>query len=118
MQNNFRGRLFRAYVLNAPWTFSAAYLGIKVFMEESTASKIVVTSDPKDPLIDTHINPSQLEKRFGGQAPDVTEYWPPRLPDGDCLVESHPTRLVTPEEYKQLQQSGKLAGCKISPYFN
>lgn len=118
MQNNFRGRLFRAYVLNAPWTFSTVYSGIKVFMEDSTASKIVVTSDSTDKLIETHINLQQLEIKFGGKSPDIVQFWPPKLPEGDFFVPTNPTRLVSPEEYKQLHQSGKLSGCKPSPYIN
>ncbi len=75
MQNNFRGRLYKAIVLNAPWTFSAAWKVIENFMEASTASKIVINSGTTDPSLKNLINPSQLEKKFGGDAPNATEYW-------------------------------------------
>lgn len=116
MQNNFRGRLFRAYVLNAPWSFSTAYSGIKIFMEESTASKVVISSDPTDPAMQTHINPTQLEAKFGGSAPVVDTYWPPRLPAGDIFVEANPTKLISAAEYSELKSSGKLIANRLSPF--
>ena len=116
MQNNFRGRLFRAYVLNAPWSFSTAYSGIKVFMEDSTASKVVISCDPSDRSMLTFINPSQLEPKFAGSAPVVNQYWPPVLPPRDIFVQSNPTLLVSPEEYSSLKSSGKLNSSKISPF--
>ena len=116
MQNNFRGRLFRAYVLNAPWSFSTAYSGIKIFMEDSTASKVVISSEASEPTMFTHINPSQVGKKFGGTGPEVTTFWPPSLPNGDVFVESNPTPLKTPEEYLALKSSGKLAANRLSPH--
>ena len=79
MQNNFRGRLYKAIVLNAPWTFSAAWSVIQTFMEASTASKITISSGPSDPVLKTAINPSQLEKKFGGSAENATTFWYSRL---------------------------------------
>lgn len=75
MQNNFRGRLYRAYVLNAPWSFSAGWSAVKAFMEESTASKVVISTDSSDPLMASHINPAQLEVKFGGTAPNRKSFW-------------------------------------------
>lgn len=85
-------------------------------MEESTASKIVVSSSNSDKLIDSHIHTSQLENKFGGSVPEREAYWPPMLPEGGCLVDSNPTKLVHPEEYRNMYYNGKLNGCTISPY--
>ena len=75
MQNNFRGRLYRAYVLNAPWSFSAAWTVVKAFMEESTASKVAISTESSDPAMKSHIHPGQLEAKYGGTAPDLLEFW-------------------------------------------
>ena len=64
MQNNFRGRLYRAYVLNAPWSFSAAWSVVKAFMEESTASKVVITTECCDPMMKSHIKNLLNNKNF------------------------------------------------------
>lgn len=116
MQNNFRGRLFRAYVLNAPWSFSTAYSGVKVFMEDSTASKVVISSENSDPAMQTHIHPSQLDSRFGGTAPTVTQFWPPSLPNGEIFIESNPTKLISVGEYQDLKTSGQLSTSRLSPH--
>lgn len=116
MQNNFRGRLYKAYVLNAPWSFSTVYSGVKIFMEESTASKVVISSEKSEPTMLTHINLSQLESKFGGSASEIIKFWPPSLPQGDIFVESNPTKLIPAEEYKQQKASNKLESNKISPF--
>ena len=44
-------------------------------MEESTASKVVISTDSSDPLMASHINPAQLEVKFGGTAPNRKSFW-------------------------------------------
>jgi hypothetical protein len=37
--------------------------------------------------------PCQLEERFGGEAPNLTDnFWPPRMPEGDCGAD--PSKIV------------------------
>ena len=56
MQNNYRARLYKGYIVNAPWTFSAVWAAVKNFIEETTAMKISVTSSAADAKMLTHIN--------------------------------------------------------------
>ena len=44
------------------------------------------------------IHPSQLEWKFGGQADDVTKYWPPYFPPTESYNED-PKSLMSEEEY-------------------
>lgn len=115
MQNNFRGRMYRTYILNAPWTFSTVWSVIKAFMEESTASKIIITSNKTDPAMESHINPAQFEEKYGGKLANLTKYWPPELVSPQYQVASNPTKLLSPEAYQAKVKSGELQGCKISP---
>lgn len=86
MQNNYRARLYRGYIVNAPWTFTAVWTAVKQFIEETTAMKISITSKTTDEKILTHINTEQLEKKYGGEAANVTKYWPPSPPNGEFFV--------------------------------
>lgn len=86
MQNNYRARLYKGYILNAPWTFSAVWTVVKQFIEETTAMKIVITSSSTDAKIKTHISTEQLEKRYGGEEDNLTQFWPPTLNKNDVWV--------------------------------
>lgn len=75
LQNNYRARLYRGYTVNAPWTFSAIWGAVKMFMEETTVMKINISSQNSDPKMFAHINKSQIEKTYGGTQEPVTQYW-------------------------------------------
>ena len=65
----------------------------------------------------THINPSQVEKKFGGEAPDVpmSEHWPPKSPNSDfwCTPSQKNQNYVTKLEYYEMYNKGKLKKSKI-----
>jgi hypothetical protein len=86
MQNNYRARLFKGYVLNAPWTFSAVWTVAKGFLEETTTMKISITSSSTDSKMKSHINAEQLEQKYGGEMPNLVEFWPPVNPSGEYFV--------------------------------
>ena len=75
MQNNYRAVLFRAYILNAPWSFSTLWSAVKGFLEETTQMKINITSSSSDNKMLEHINPDQLQEIFGGRAQNPLNFW-------------------------------------------
>lgn len=75
MQNNYRARLYRGYAVNAPWSFSAIWKTVKMFIEETTAMKINVSTSKSDEKMWVHINKSQVEKSYGGNADSPTQFW-------------------------------------------
>jgi hypothetical protein len=75
LQNNFRARLYKMYTINAPSSIYWAWKLIKPLMEESTASKITFVKENTTEDMWLHINKSQVEKRFGGSAANVAEFW-------------------------------------------
>lgn len=86
MQNNYRARLFRGYILNAPWTFTAVWTAVKQFIEETTAIKINITSGSTEKKMFSHINKKQLEKKYGGEKEDIKEFWPFKEVQGEWAL--------------------------------
>lgn len=48
------------------------------FLDDRIKKKIMMTKDAHHPKIDEMIHPAQLEERYGGEAPNSTEFWPPQ----------------------------------------
>ena len=96
MQNNYRARLFKAYVVNAPWTFSAVWTVVKGMIEETTSMKVSITSGAKEEKMKTHINAEQLEQKYGGDAPNVEHFWPPTNAGGEFFVDGDiPSQILS-----------------------
>jgi hypothetical protein len=53
------------------------YKAIGPFLDPETKLKINFTTSPNHPDLNGLYHPSQLEKRFGGEAESPTNYWPP-----------------------------------------
>ena len=101
MQANIKYNLAKSFYLQTSWGMRGFYNAIKWMIDPETQEKLCINKNqnPQD-LIDLY-HPSQLEKRFGGQAETPTIYWPPLmgpeyLPDGDS---SH-LDLIERENYE------------------
>jgi len=75
MQNNYRARLYRGYNINSPWAFTFVWKTVKGFLEPTTVMKIKVSSGPSEYSMKEHINMSQLEKKYKGNAENATCFW-------------------------------------------
>lgn len=75
MQNNYRGRLFKGYLLDAPWSFSALWSMVKNVIDESTSQKISISDEKVNKEMFTHIHPSQVEAKYGGLIDAIGQYW-------------------------------------------
>lgn len=82
VSNVLAGRARQMFVLNAATIFSMIFKIASNFLDENTINKVQVTTAATSPILKQLIAPEQLEKRYGGKAPDRKdgEYWPPRLP--------------------------------------
>lgn len=49
-----------------------------------------------------NFHPSQLEKRFGGQAERPDHFWPPIIPSNDFLLEADKDLIIPENEYRFL----------------
>lgn len=78
---NYRGRLSQMYVINAPYIISGIWNLVKNVLPEVTQEKINISSGRNTKKLLEGIDPSQLEKKFGGSAPNVTVYDLPVMPE-------------------------------------
>ena len=74
---NFTCSLEKLFLLRPNWVVKAGWTGIKKFISEETANKVDVLGDSDLGKLQQFIDPSQLEKKFGGSHPDLKEYWLP-----------------------------------------
>ncbi|KAI5816607.1 putative phosphatidylinositol transporter [Pyronema omphalodes] len=67
-QNYYPERLGKLYIINAPWTFSTIWNGIKVFLDPVTVSKIKILKGPSEyeAVLKEQIPAENLPKEFGG----------------------------------------------------
>lgn len=72
VQSNYRSRLFQMYILNSPSSITIPWRMVKTFLDEVTINKIKIVKGSSSPEMFTHINKSQLEKRFGGNCENLT----------------------------------------------
>ena len=91
LQGAYRGRLYRFYILHAPRLFSFVATPLVSSLPATTARKVRVYTQLDDwhqerrAQFATH----QLEKKFGGTAPDITEVLTAtRYADSCCWVVS------------------------------
>lgn len=81
LQNNFRGRLGCCYIVNAPKSFAFLWRMCKPFVDSVTVEKIDITRSPHSEKMMAHFNPEQVEERYGGSAKNLSQFWPPYVPD-------------------------------------
>mmetsp|Transcript_35566 Transcript_35566/g.32050 ORF Transcript_35566/g.32050 Transcript_35566/m.32050 type:complete len:292 (+) Transcript_35566:118-993(+) len=117
LQNNFRARLYKMYAVNAPSTIYWGFKLVKPLLEETTANKIHFTKEGVNEEMWTHINKTQVEKRFGGNAENNEKFWPPQFPSEQYFLENEKPEdfLVSKDEYKKRYQEGQLTGKKVDP---
>ena len=98
LQNAYKARLFKMFVLNANFIIKILWGIVEGFMDPITKSKICLTSgsDPKE--LKDIIAPCQLLKEYGGEADPPEKYWPPIFPPG--YRNEFKTKHHTQEEFK------------------
>ena len=80
MQQNFKGRLYRMYILNAAWAVKTLWKVVKKVVDPLTVQKFVVLGDKYDKELQELIDLEKLEKKYGGTLPDKTDnFFPPDL---------------------------------------
>ena len=71
-----RGRQF--IQLNVTFGVRAIWKMLSPFIDANTHLRSVVTKDSTHLYLEHMCHPSQVEERYGGSAPNVTQYWPPQ----------------------------------------
>jgi len=117
LQNNYRARMHKSYIVNAPFMVQATWTMVKPFLEETTIEKISLSSGNSSADMFKHVNPAQVEEKFGGKAKNLTSYWPPQKCEETVAVagDDLSSLLVSPDVYAVYNEQGKLQGHKVDP---
>mgnify|MGYP006056427543 CR=1 FL=1 len=76
MEKNYRTKMYRIYIVNAPLMMSAL-MGVMKYFDSNIQQKIFTSRQTSCKEIFEHVNPSQLEKNFGGLKENLSEpFWP------------------------------------------
>ncbi len=119
LQNKYLCRLSSLYVYGMNYILTMCWKIVKKLIDERTAQKFNFISGDNDirELVLSKINPTQLEKRFGGSADNIPDEidFPFLLPSDEYQVDnSNSDQIVNEEEYIEMANNDKLV--TISPY--
>ena len=103
------------FLLNSPFMIKFLWSFLSVFIPESTKKKITIVSsntrklnmsDLIDQKLLDRVHPSQLQIKFGGEAENITEFWPPRCPSYEFGID--PSKILSEEETIVMQNSAPV----------
>lgn len=66
------------YLLQAGTAVMWMWKIVKVFVHPTTTKKLIFNKNQTDPTLQEMCHPSQLQEKYGGEAEDLTVFWPPR----------------------------------------
>ena len=81
MSKNYRGRMFRMFAVHVAWLVRGLWKIVRPLLDEFTASKInIYGGSDFEADMQKVIDPSKLEKKFGGQLPNKeSNFFPPEF---------------------------------------
>ena len=115
-QAHLQYAMAKSYYVEASWSQRMCFSAAKAFLAAETTAKMGFYGERDPQELRDMYHPSQLEKRFGGEAETPTKFWPPTVgpefyPDGD---KSH-LNLIKKEDYPSiLRDNPKL---EVHPEF-
>lgn len=120
LQSNYRCRLYCIYLIGVGTFVRILFNMIKGFLDATTQRKIRLVKSKAFEEIFEIINPSQVEKRFGGKAENVENYYfPPVMPNNNEILrkdDRDDKSYVTEDEYFELTNSNKVT--VVCPFDN
>ncbi len=75
LQSNYRARLYKLHVFNAPSSIVIPWKMAKGFVEDATREKLHFYKEGTSQELWKEINPAQVEQKFGGKHPNLTTFW-------------------------------------------
>jgi len=115
-QTHFKCRAHLCIALRATFGIKTIWKLISPFVDEKIRSKIVISSEETDEILSNTVHPSQLERKYGGEAENLTCFWPPRFRSNTfghnpCLIQSERRSQASAgscEEHKLASSRSKL----------
>lgn len=78
LQKHFKSRGFKFFGVGLNLTIRMIWKIVSPIVEEKIKSKILLTNSNIHPDFWKFMHPSQVEERYGGDASNLTDFWPPR----------------------------------------
>ena len=123
LSDYFLARLYKNYIIGLNFISRIIYKLACNFLDDVTVSKINVLDDENDPKLFETIRRDNVEKQFGGTAPDMpvdseNGFFPPRMPSGRYIKDDENPKdfLITEEEYIKKYKNGEIPEGCVSPY--
>ncbi|CAI2371249.1 unnamed protein product [Moneuplotes crassus] len=113
-QIHMKSRIAKMFLLYVTWGIRTIYAIISPFLEKRTKEKIVMKKGGFTPNQENFVfneeileiaHPSQIEEKYGGEAENLTEHWPPISisdeygTDPECITKS--SSSTTPNTHKR-----------------
>ncbi|CAD8181876.1 unnamed protein product [Paramecium pentaurelia] len=111
LQNNYRSRMHKCYVINCPSTITFSWNIVKGFLEEITVRKISFEKSSIPTGLFDHCHKSQVEQKYGGVSYNIeSNFWPPNEISQQYFLPTDNITdiLISKEQYNQLYEFGKL----------
>ncbi|OMJ67361.1 hypothetical protein SteCoe_35492 [Stentor coeruleus] len=88
LQKIYKCRLAHSFVLNPPSSMYYMWTCLKPFIDKATQEKVLFENKTFCETMLQMCDLDQVEKRFGGNAPNIEEFWPPIFPYAHAKVNS------------------------------
>lgn len=86
-QSNYKCRGVKSFILNSSWGVRAIWRMAQAFVDVKVKQKIVFHNSTQNEELISMFHPSQLEKKFGGEAENLTVFWPPKAVSNEYGVD-------------------------------
>ena len=123
LSNYFLARLYKNYIIGLNFISRIVYKIACNFLDDVTVSKINVLDDINDPKLFEAIRRDNIEKQFGGTAPNLpieseNGFFPPRMPSDHFIKDDENPNdfLISESEYINKYKNGEIPQGCVSPY--
>ena len=107
LTDNFRCRLGVNYIVNPAKSVFYIWSCVKLFLDEVTIDKVKLLNSSIPTELFTHINPYQVEEKYGGKAPNLVQYWPPHVPNAPYTLYGTPVMQKFKEASSNSEKSNE-----------
>ena len=76
--DNFNGFAGKTFIYRPHWFFKGIWSVVKMFIPAKTLEKVKFVDKGKEREFAQELDADYLEEKFGGNLPDVIDYWPPQ----------------------------------------
>ena len=79
LQKHYKCRVYKTIGVGVGFGIKLVWKIIYPFVDIKLREKVILLGDNELNKLKTYIHPKQLEKRFGGDIEEITDFWPPKI---------------------------------------